>query len=260
MINLIYRFFLIFCFSGGMGYSNEILDVETLPCSRTKQYSLAPYRKIVVFSAPRTGSSLVYNVLRFLFEHETRLSSSHNEFNQDCFVLKTHRFNELEMICEKNVLYVVTIRNPVHAIASNYRISPRPIANVQEFARKLLHKHREYLVFSEAMKEAGGNVVFIKYEDIDDNLDCLFDFIETLFLVPIATADRELMKKGYERGNVYSLTQGFYDFKDYLPLSGFHGKHVTLEKYTPPEELQYWLNHYLPDAKPVFQKYGYFTD
>lgn len=254
------RFFLIFTILGMNCYAQEILNIETLPTLRTNQYSTQPYKKIVVFSAPRTGSSLVYNVFRFLFEDETNLSSYHNEFNQDCFVLKTHKFPELDLLSEENVLYIITIRNPIDACVSNYRICPRNIKDVKSFAKKVMHKHRDYLMFCERMKDTGRNVIFIKYEDFEDNLAYLFDFIENHFLISIAEPDKNLIKNGYGKENVFSSIQVLPDFKKSLPVSGFHGKHVTLEKYIPPGNLLYWLNYYLSDVKPVFKKYGYFPD
>ena len=91
----------------------DTFDVETLPCFRTKQYCMGPYKKIIVFSAPRTGSSLAYNIFRFLFEDESKIFSHHNDFNQNRLVLKTHKFTELARVEEKDVLYIFTIRNPL---------------------------------------------------------------------------------------------------------------------------------------------------
>ena len=248
---------LIFVSSRDCG-AYEIFDIETLPSFRSKQYSLEPYKKVIVFSASRTGSSLVYNVLRFVFESEGNLFCSHNEFNQRCSVLKTHKFSDLNLLEEKNVLYVITVRNPVDAIISNYRICPCVIVNIREFVEELICRHKECLLFAESMQNEGHNVVFIKYEEFEDNLDFIFNFIEDRFLIELADLDKILMSQGYAKENIYFSTKGFSDFKQYLPVSGFHGKHVTLEKYTPPAELLYWLNLYLPDIAPAFKKYGYF--
>src|SRR6185437_3936462 len=104
-----------------LGHGGEMLNVETLPTLRTQQYSLSSYKKIVVFSAPRTGSSLVYNVFRYLFENQENLFHAHHAFNQSCLVLKTHKPSELGLIEESPVLFVIPIRNPVDAIISNFR-------------------------------------------------------------------------------------------------------------------------------------------
>lgn len=257
----IYLFlFLLFILLEAVSFAGEPLDIESLPSLRMKQYSADPHKKIVVFSAPRTGSSLTYNIFRFLFEKSENISSFHNSFDQNCLVLKTHKFAELELLEDKNVLYIVTIRNPIDAIISNYRISPQKIKNIGEFTKNLMQKHKEYLLFCEQLKESGNTVIFIKYEDFKDDFEVIFQMIQNHFSLVIEDLDKELIQKGYAKENVHFFIEGFSSFKEYLPISGFHGKHVTLDSYTPPKELVYWLNTYLDEIKPVFSKYGYFSD
>lgn len=256
----LFSFLLIFISAGMICHAQEFFDVETLPCSRTKQFSPEPYKKIIVFSAPRTGSSLVYNLFRFLFEDGSKIFSHHFDFNQDRLVLKTHKIADLDLVEEDNVLYIFTIRNPLNACISNYRICPRKITDNRAFAEQLINKHRNYLILSEKMKNDGMNVVLLKYEDFTDNLDYLFDYIENHFQISIDSMDKVLMKKGYSKENICFCTRNLADFKEFLPYSGFHGRHVNLEAYTPPEEFSYWLNVYLEDIKPLFKNYGYFSD
>jgi len=261
MENLISRSSLFFVMMMSMVCdARETLDIETLPTLRSAQYSVEPYKKIVVLSAPRTGSTLAYNVFRFLFEDETNLSCPHDAFNQNCTVLKTHRIHDLNLLKEKNVLFVVTIRNPINAIVSNYRIWLSPIFKIKDFARVLLYQQRDFLIFYEKLKKNGRNVVIIKYEDFEDNLDFFFDLIENHFSITIDDQAKAIIKEGYDKENIYSSTASFLDFKEYLPISGFHGKHVSLEKQTPPDKLLYWINHYLRGVKPIYKKYGYFLE
>ena len=265
MIRMILRIRLFYCFSALifmsiLGHADEVLNLESLPTLRTKLYPLNPYKKIVVFSAPRTGSSLTYNVVRLLFQNESSILSRHDDWNQDCFVLRTHRFHELQLLEESNTLFIVTIRNPIDSVVSNYRINPSPIQNIHNFTKWLIHRYVEYIQFCENMKKEGRNVIFLRYEDFAENLDYLFDFIENHFSISIAEEDKALIRNGYGKENVYSSIEAFADFNGFLPISGFHGKHTTLEKYVPPEELLYWLNYYLPDVKPVYENYGYFQE
>jgi hypothetical protein len=236
------------------------LDIETLPSLRSEQHPLAPYEKVVIFSAPRTGSSLTYNVFKFLFEKDTHLSSSHEEWEKDRFVLKTHRFQDLESIREDNILYVVTVRNPIAAGISNYRIAPRPLTDIRKFAERVMLRHQNYITYAEGMKKKGVSVLFVKYEELDRNMDYLFTLIEQELSLSIKDQDKELMKEGYAKKNVHSSIQNLPDFKEFLPISGFHGNHIDLEPSMPPKELLYWLDHYLVEIKPFFQPYGYFLD
>ncbi len=238
----------------------EFLDIETLPSLRSERYPLAPYDKVIVISAPRTGSSLTYNVFRFLFEKDVLLSRSHNEWREDRLVLKTHRFQGLEAFLGENVLYVVTLRHPIAASISNYRIAPHPILNIKKFAERVVLRHRDYITYAEELKQREKTVLFVKYEELEGNLDYLFTLIEQQLAVSIKDQDKELMTRAYAKKNVSSFIQNLPDFQEYLPISGFHGKHIALEPYTPPKELLYWLDHYVDEIKPLFQPYGYFLD
>ncbi len=252
--------FLVFMFFMIIGHAQEEFDVETLPEGRTQKYSFPPYEKLVVFSSPRTGSSLTYNVCRFLFEETENLSKPHNGWTQDRLIYKTHQFDDLDKLTKKNILYVVTVRNPLDSIISHYRVMVSKVTNIREFVRRLVLKNRDCMNHIEDLKRDGCNVLIVKYEELDGNLDYLFNLIEEHLAISIAKQDKELMEKGYAKENINASTEVFPDFEDCLPTSGFHGAHVSLEPYTPPEELLYWVNNDLRLIKPIFKRYGYFQD
>jgi hypothetical protein len=249
----IFQALLIFSFSHVEGY----LDVETLPGLRTKRYSTGTYDKVLVYSAPRTGSSLVYNVLRFLFERGQYLSQPHNAFHPGCLVLKTHLFKQMDQLKNENVLYIVTLRDPIEASISFYRIGMPPVKNLQLWCKGLMEAQAERLRSAERKKEEGFDVFFLKHEDFTKDLDFLFDFIEKTFSISIEEADKTIMRAGYSRENIYANTLALSDFTKFLPLSGFHGQHIALERFIPPDNIRSWLNGYFLDVLPLFQKYGY---
>jgi|GEM_PF-2353374 hypothetical protein len=252
------RKLILFCVIIAMScHALEFLDVETLPILRTKQYSMGSHRKVVIFSAPRTGSTLVYNIFRFLFEDHKNFSQSHNVFSQNNLVLKTHRFNQPKTLRGNNILYVVPIRDPLETSISTYRIRAQLPANLQNWCKWVVHNQVNHLVYAEKRKEAGHDVLFIKYEDFEGNLDYLIRFIENYFSISISDFDKNTMLVGYSRENVYHNIHGLADFREYLPISGFHGKHVVSEKFPPPDDVLYWLNQYLQEESSLFQKYGY---
>ena len=238
----------------------ESFNVETLPYLRTREYPKQPYDKIVVFSASRTGSSLVYNIFRFLFEKEEFLSSPHNEFLLSRSVLKTHKIPEIEILkqTKENILYIIPIRDPLQASISIYRIQTGSIKNMQTLCKTLINRQVQYLNYIESLKKAGYSIAIIRYEDVEkDSCHHLFNFITNHFFLSISEQDMQMIKDGYSKENIYANIQLFSDFREVLPLSGFHGKHVSLEKFNPPKELLYWLNYYLEDFKPLFKSYGY---
>jgi len=234
-----------------------VLDVESLPLSRTCRYPIGPYEKMVVFSAPRTGSSLIYNLARFLFELPEGLNHPHDRFIKQKTVLKTHRYNEIKSLRGGKILYLVPIRDPLNAAVSTYRITTRPVEDEKNFCKFLIQTQARHLSFAEKLK---GAVLFIKYEDFENDLDSLIDFFERSFHISIDFHDRRLLKEGYSKNNIYNSVLGLKDFEEYLPLSGFHGKHVSLMEYKPSEQIIGWLSDYLEEYKLLFRKYGYFSE
>ena len=253
-------FLLVFlsCFS--IALFADFLNVETLPRLRTLQYQKNPYDRIVVFSAPRTGSSVVYNVFRFLFEKKKALAFAHNDFRLDRSVLKTHNILKTENLQRRpeKTLYVVTIRDPIQSCLSTYRIRTKPIDDVQALCQFLVGRLVKYFTFIEQLQKSGCAVAILRYEDFEQRPSpFLCDFIESHFHLSISETDRRLLEIGYSRENISANTRSLADFREFLPLSGFHGKHVSSGPWTPPAEALYWINHFCEAAKPLFQKYGY---
>jgi hypothetical protein len=205
----------------------------------------------MVFSVPRTGSSLTYNVLRFLFEDEQCLSFAHNDFRLDRLVLKTHKMPEIEILKEtgQKILFLITVRDPVQSCISTFRIQPRPVKNMQTFCRKQIERQVNYLEFIENLKAAGYPVLIFRYEDFEkEQSRSLLQFIEEHFSFSVSELDVQTIVQGYSRENIFANIQTLPDFLQMLPISGFHGKHVSITPFTPPEDLLYWLNHYYQEV------------
>lgn len=244
---------------GHDGFADEFLDVETLPTLRTQQYA-APYDHIVIFSAPRTGSSLVYNIFKFLFEHDSQLLSDHTVFNLNNRVLKTHAFEDLDRFNPSSpVLHIYPMRNPLTASISILRISMGAITDFKTFAHEMIKSQTHYLMLSERLEAKGKDVWRLRFEDFDNNLDYLFEYIETKLQITLDPQDKELMRKGYSKESVVLNVEHFDTFNKYLPIAGFHGQHIDVNGFKAPREFIFWLKAYVQVSKPLFRKYGYFT-
>lgn len=213
----------------------------------------------MVFSAPRTGSSVVFNIFRYLFEDEQALLIPHNEFRMDRSIFKTHNtyeVGELQKKSGKN-LFIITIREPVQSCISIYRISP-PEEDMKEACKKLIDLQVQYFNWISGLQNHGYPIVILRYEDfVRDPVQYLCGFIENHFHLSIAKSDREMIARGYSKENIYRNLQSLADFKEILPISGFHGDHVTLEPKEISRELLYWMRHFYEEAKPTFRKFGY---
>ena len=253
-----FYFILFFVGSSFLVYSEEIFDVETLPFFRSQQYSTNPYQKIVVFSAARTGSSLVYNILRYLFEEEKNLRCPHDQLDPAYLVLKTHHYWPQNKKSNENVLYIVPLRNPINACISFFKFQNDPNIDIKKFASTELRHHKIILQTAEILKSSGKSVAFVRYEDFENNLDYLISFIEQQLHISISETDKIIIKEGYKKENVCASIMHLKNFNECLPISGFHGNHISVQKDQPPAELIFWLNFYSEKIKPLFYKYGYF--
>jgi hypothetical protein len=160
----------------------------------------------------------------------------------------------VESLTEENVLYIIPIRNPIDASISNYRIAPHHIIDKGGFFERLAKQYQDHLALCKSLRTAGRDVVFIKYEDFESNLDYILDFIESCFSLKITDQDRAVIRNGYGRESVQAAIAALPDFNQYLPLSGFHGKHVSLEKFTITAGLRYWLKRHYEEVAPLFKQ------
>jgi hypothetical protein len=206
---------------------------------------------------------LIYNVFRFLFEEEHCLSFPVEEFDLCKSVYKTHRVLTIKAVKEKeeNILYVIPVRDPIQATISRCRIRSYPVKNIRTFCKNMINGYVTFFQCVEDLQEAGFPVVILKFEEIEKG-QCryLIDFIQTHFHLSIEEKDAQTLSAGFSRENIYDNIRSFSSFNEFLPISGFRGKHISLEPFIPPDELLYWLNYYSNEVKPLFQKYGYATD
>lgn len=252
--------FFMVIFSFFIYSESTVMDVEKVHFGRTKEYSRHPYDKIVIFSAPRTGSSIVYNYFRFLFEDSAYLTLNHHDIIDERCVLKTHKIQEIKALQNKpeHTLYVVTIRDPIQASLSFFRVETEPVTLPRMYCQKMMNMQLQYFQFLEKLQEEGYPVLVLKYEDfIQDPSRILCDQIESYFHFSILEQDRDLLKNGYSIENVRANISTLVNFNEFLPLSGFHGNHIAPSDWAAPASISYWMNFFYEKNKDKFQKYGY---
>jgi|GEM_PF-2622004 len=179
------------------GSIDDLLDL------RTQQYPLHDVERVVVFSPYRCGSTLVYNLLRTLFEN--------GETSQKNLVVKSHyKWDLLE-----GALVIAPVRHPIDAGVSRYRVMRRK--NFDEIVSA-------YVEHLKLIEEVGASVVW--YEDFVDDFDHLFDVIETVFSITIVADDRELLRSELARDRVKKYTEKWASFAQYDPETHWHGCHI----------------------------------
>ena len=77
------------------------------------------YENIIILSLPRTGFTMLYNIIKLLFEN-INISKEHAKFN---------KLDDFNKIIEDNNLILVTLRNPYDSITSILLIKEQKIKN-----------------------------------------------------------------------------------------------------------------------------------
>ncbi len=234
--------------------SEEYVDINAQISLRTQQYSTGSYEKIIVSSPPRTGSTLVFNVLRFLFEDQAVFDqSTYNKKISNAKVEKTHTIS----YPKENQFVFIPIRNPIDACYSNYRIFHKD-RHILEVLEEITEPYIQSLIFIESLNKY-PNVVCIKYEDFLDNFDYLFDLIEKIFSITIHDYDKNLIAHALSKENVLANIQQYPSFNEYHPATHLHGEHIDL-KVTPQkaqDRIKARIREKLKPYEEVLKKWGY---
>jgi hypothetical protein len=216
----IFTFYLVFSCSA-LFTEEPMIDLRTFIKERTQQYIFYGAEKIVVNTAPRTGSTLIYNVLRFLFERDNPQPFSNQDEN---LVIKRHDAS----LFDPRYIYVSTIRNPVECCISNYRLrynETKSLDSHSSLGRSIDSQiaHYNYL---DALRKKGLLCLILRYEDFVNDFEPLFRNIENHFGIVIDPKDRALLKKALSKENVNRNIAHMSSFSEYDQYSSFHGAHI----------------------------------
>ncbi len=254
----VFQFIFLICFFTSLNgcCEDEIIDLRTFLKERTQQYPhQKEFKAIYVNTPPRTGSTLVYNILRFLFESENHYPYSNNHQN---LIIKTHDYN----LIKKDILYVFTLRNPIDACFSHYlaycsdkkKILPLGILDAIVHTQLKSIRYLERLILNEA------NIVILKYEDFVDDFDFLFLVIENRFSIFISCKDKIFLKKALQKDNVIKNIVKLESFSHIDEFSLFHGDHISRIDF--PSELKETIKREIAERifpyRSFYEKWGYF--
>lgn len=232
----------------------EMIDLLTFIHQRTHQYPLPNGEKIFLLTPPRTGSTLVYNVLRFLFMDINEKPWYHRYQN---LVIKDHDIHQFL----PRFNYVVTIRNPVDACISLYRTSyPEDHAVIYEKMLDLsVNAQLKSFRSINKILERRYKLTVLHYEDFVDDFDFLLKSIESAFSFTILPEDKELLRKALSKKNVKAYTERFSGFEEYDHYSNFHGNHIHKGTYSENLEkaLRKEVNLRLASHSAYFASWGY---
>jgi hypothetical protein len=166
------------------------------------------FKKIIICSCPRTGSTLVYNLIKEVFDTYT--------------VEKTHKIDNFD----NENLYIIPIRHPYNSIISI------GLCNKLQFDKQhdLLNCVNNYLDY-------GGNdiiniqdtenILHLHYENFYNNLEYVYKSIEEKLNINIPEYIKTDVIKKHSLENVKNLIKNMNDFKLVDNETQYHGLHIS---------------------------------
>lgn len=238
--------------------TNAHEDIQKQYYKRSHQYTPHKYRKILVSTPARSGSTLVFNVLRFLFEDLDVLDK--DTFCSDIGIVKKTHSMRYE---GPPTIIFVTIRNPIDACLSLYRVQ-LSLENPEISKERLLNKTVSHFMthmhkLNKILQMKASNLVILKYEGFAANLENLLARIEKVFNIKIRNMDRKLIKKTFSKKNVASYTEHLKNFANFDRRTHFHGAHVEQGEFSEDEKalIREKIREKLKGKCGFLKKYGY---
>lgn len=183
-------------------------------------------KNIVIFSPPRTGSILIYNIIKILFD---------DGWNH---IKHTHLFEY-----HTNNYYIVTYRDFRDSFLSFFRVQNIDI-NIDTLKKQ--EPLRQYAQLKEYLNKP--NALLLRYESFYNDYDYVFDNFEKFFIIKINDKKREEVYNKINLNKAKEITSNLKDFQDIHGETQLHGEHI----YHP--EPGYWKEFDLECQEYITEK------
>jgi len=172
---------------------------------------LDPY-KIIQVSPPRSGSTLIYNLL--------------SELQPGRYIKKEHGIR----LSYRKHRVVVSYRHPLDSVVSMLTSKSLEFSteNIKKEAKAIMEGIDALFVM-----QTWDKVLFLKYEDFINDFDYIFDNFESFLSIKINEEIRKELKSKYNIENVKIMMPSSDDFNVYDKNTGFHANHISEYKGEP---------------------------
>lgn len=191
-----------------------------------------PGRYIIQLSPVRTGSTLVYNVLRDVFRTKT--------------IKKAHKFDSqyarLHIVC--------TVRHPLDCIASLIKIKGA-VPDHRTISEAIAHFDQTGL--HDLIRVANNpKAIVFKYEDFFQDMSVVYDGLERRFGIVIPDSQRYRLNEEHGIEAALKRTCRMDGFSCWDPITNLHGNHISESRGMPlafkgffrPEQIEFLESHY----------------
>jgi len=198
-------------------------------------------QKVIQFSPPRTGSTLVWNALKLY------VNDPH----------KTHLIKDVDKVSKK--LVVSTIRNPFDMVCSSIHRYEKTFneQSVQE-TLQMFESYNFNILLTLTEKK---NCLILKYESFYNNYDFLFNELNYFFNKSISTREISSFKNEFSVHRVLEKVSHLKKFENYNPENHFHGKHIGPNNGAPNSYDKYlnedMKNQIKKSFKDIFSYFEY---
>lgn len=170
------------------------------------------YNNIIIFSPPRTGSTLIYNLVKSVKKSHQNVFKEHN-----------FRYNISDF-------FIITLRHPYNSIISCALKEGDTITddNINTYINEYLNNGGYNIPFIDMNRD---NILFLYYEEFAKDITYVVDILtDKLSLQPIGTSDMDILKGKLDIDNVMELTANYTSFQIFNPDNHYHGHHISKYK------------------------------
>jgi len=187
-------------------------------------------KEILLFSAGRTGSTLIWQCLKETFDN----------------VIKIHPKEMRESFINSNADCVITQRDPIESYLSFVRCTVLK-GDPHTFKEKINEK--SYLLsaainykndldyVNKVKKEYSGRILVLDYAEFNKSYNYIFSKFENFFNIEIEESKRQSIIKKTSKSTNKNIQSQLKDFHDSDPNSFIHGFHILSDSDTYYSEM-----------------------
>ncbi len=201
-------------------------------------------QSIMQFGMIRSGSTLIYNLLRKIFPERN--------------IIKTHEIHVLPL----DLPIVCTYRDPLAIICSSikrYKMIPSRDTIEKQIIELNRYGYRDFNQLESL--ENRENILVLRYEKFFNNTNYVFNQFEEFFNIDIKGDIRKKLENEFSIKNVKKLIQNMDSFDNYDEVTQYHGLHISDNNGKVDSYLQFFNKSDIDYLKEIYmdfrKKYSY---
>lgn len=193
-------------------------------------------RKIIQFSPVRSGSTVVFNILKDLFPRHQ--------------IIKSHSLdNELA----NKYPVITTYRHPLDSLASTFHVLELTLSDDE--LKIQVEKHRKRGFDDLVNVWDHPNILKLRYEDFVDDLGTVLSAIEEFMGIEVSPEKKAILIEKYQIGKIEKMVAQYRNFKEFDKNTHWHGKHISKHKGMVGYHKDFFTPHQLEYLNKEFSKY-----